>query len=238
MHSILLPIPLFFGYNTPMKHKGIIFDLDGTLVDTLQDIAASMNKALELRGYPPLKTDAYRDKVGWGIRRLAELCLQELGRCENLEENSELVAQDTIRLYTEKPLVYTKPYPGIPELIATLRSRKLKTAILTNKNDPTTQLVVSGLFPQGSFSIVRGETSGKPRKPDPQCVWDLLVEMSLNPSDVIFVGDSEVDIETAVSSGCFPLGVSWGYRSRETIINAGARRIIDKPEELLEIILV
>jgi len=219
-----------------MKHKGIIFDLDGTLVDTLEDIASSMNKALEARGFPALEVDAYRDKVGWGILRLASLCLEASGHLDDLEENAALVAADTVRFYTEKPVVYTKAYPGIPELIAELRRRKIKTAVLTNKNDPTAQLVVSRLFPQGSFSIVRGEIRGKPRKPDPECVWDLLVEMHLSPSDVIFAGDSEVDIETAVTSGCFPLGVSWGYRSREIISDAGARLIIDRPEELLQFI--
>jgi len=93
---------------------------------------------------------------------------------------------------------------------------------------------VAGLFPQGPFSIVRGELGGKPRKPDPACVWEMLVDIDLTPADVIFAGDSEIDMETAHSSGCFPLGVSWGYRPRQIIEQAGARRIIDKPEELLE----
>ncbi|MDR0312530.1 MAG: HAD family hydrolase [Treponema sp.] len=216
-----------------MKHKGVIFDLDGTLIDTLEDIAASMNRALEKHGLPLVKTEEYRDKVGWGIRRLAFLCLPEDIRNE---ERASLVADDAIQFYSAAPLVYTKPYPGILELVAQLPRKKIKTAVLTNKPDPTTQLVVAGLFPQGTFNIVQGEVRGRPRKPDPACVWDLLVELNLNPADVVFVGDSEVDIETAVTSGCFPLGVSWGYRSRDTILKAGARQIIDKPEELLELL--
>jgi len=229
-----------------MKYKGVIFDLDGTLVDTLGDIAASMNKALELHGYPTLQTEEYRDKVGWGLRRLASLCIaagigRGSGRQDNdleneIEEKAPAVAADAVRLYTETPLKYTTVYPGMPELVSELRRKKMKTAVLTNKNDPTAQLVVAGLFPQGSFNIVQGEVNGKPRKPDPACVWELLVELGLNPADVIFIGDSEIDIETAVSSGCFPLGVSWGYRSREIILKAGARRIIDKPDELLDMI--
>jgi len=226
-----------------MKYKGVIFDLDGTLVDTLGDIAASMNKALEKNGYPTLETEEYKDKVGWGLRRLASLCiaaretsLHVAGGREENEEAAEIIAADTVQIYTKAPLVHTTVYPGISEVVSELRRRKFKTAVLTNKNDPTAQLVVAGLFPQGSFDIVQGEISGKPRKPDPASVWDMLVELSLNPADVIFVGDSEVDIETAVTSGCFPLGVSWGYRSRETILNAGARRIIDKPEELLDLL--
>ena len=214
-----------------MKHKGVIFDLDGTLIDTLADIAMSMNRALEKNGFPVLETAAYRDKVGWGIRRLASLCLPG----EN-EETANKVANDAVRFYTENPLVLTKPYPGIPELVSALRQKKIKTAVLTNKPDPTAQLVIAGIFPHGSFGIIRGEIFGRPRKPDPACVWDLIVELDLNPSDFLFAGDSEVDMETAVSSGCFPLGVSWGYRSRETIAKAGARHIIDRPEELLELL--
>ena len=217
-----------------MRHKGVIFDMDGTLVDTLQDIAASMNKALELHGFPVLEIEAYRDKVGWGIRRLAFLCLQAGGVNGSLEKDAELVAADAVRFYTEDPVVKTTVYPGMLELTAELRRKKIKTAVLTNKNDPTAQLVVSRLFPADAFNIVRGEMKGRPRKPDPECVWDLLVDMDLNPADVVFAGDSEVDIETAVSSGCFPLGVSWGYRPRQIIVNAGARRVIDKPEELLQ----
>jgi len=217
-----------------MKHRGVIFDLDGTLVDTLRDIAASMNKALETHGFPVLEIEAYRDKVGWGIRQLAFLCLQAVGVKDSLEKNAEMVAADAVRFYTEEPVVKTIVYPGMLELLAELRRKKIKTAVLTNKNDQTAQLVISRLFPVDSFNIVRGETKGSPRKPDPACVWDLLVEMDLNPADVIFAGDSEVDMETAVTSGCFPLGVSWGYRSLQTIINAGARQVIDKPEELMQ----
>ena len=216
-----------------MKHKGVIFDLDGTLVDTLGDIAASMNRALNLRGFPEHAAEDYRDKVGWGIKRLAYLILPEEAR---QEETVAQVAADASRFYAEVPLVYSRPYPGIPELVAVLRQKKIKTAVLTNKPDPTAQKVIAGLFPAFSFNCVQGEISGKPRKPDPTCVWDLLVDLDLTPANVVFIGDSEVDMEIAAASGCYALGVSWGYRSRETIANAGARRIIEKPEELLELI--
>ena len=226
-----------------MKHKGVIFDLDGTLIDTLGDIAGSMNRALTKHGFPILEKEAYREKVGWGIRKLAYLCILASGRFDEKLQNEELkktadaVANDAVQFYSEVPLVYTKPYPGILDLVSQLRQKKIKTAVLTNKPDPTAQLVVAGLFPPGSFSIVRGEIFGKPRKPDPACVWDIAVELDLTPAEIIFVGDSEVDIETAVASGCFPLGVSWGYRSRETILKAGARQIIDKPGELIDNII-
>ena len=217
-----------------LKYKGIIFDLDGTLADSLEDIAVSVNKALQLRGFPELKIEEYRDKVGWGINRLVFLALPENSRCE---ETAALIAADSSAFYAENPLVYTRLYPGVSELIETLMKMDIKTAVLTNKPNPVAQKVIAGLFPPGSFNIIQGEISGKPRKPDPACVWELLVKMNLTPADVIFAGDSEVDIKTTLSSGCFPLGVSWGYRSRKVITEAGARHIIDKPQEIFSFLL-
>ena len=214
-----------------IKYKGVIFDLDGTLIDTLEDIAVNMNNALKIHAFPELPIEQYRDKVGWGIKRLAFLALPEESRNE---ETAAMVAADASRFYAEQPLVYTRPYPGIIELLAALKQKKIKLAVLSNKPDAVAQKVIAGLFPPSLFNLVQGEVSGKPRKPDPACVWEMLVEMDLSPSDAIFIGDSEVDIETAVSSGCYPLGVTWGYRSRETILKAGARGIIEKPEELLD----
>jgi len=214
------------------KHSGVIFDLDGTLVDTLGDIAASMNRAMKLHGFPEHAAEEYRDKVGWGIKRLAFLALPTEAQ---QEETAALVAADAALFYAETPLVYSRPYPGIPELVSVLKQKKIKSAVLTNKPDPVAQKVIAGLFPAGSFNCVLGEISGKPRKPDPACVWELLVDIDLSPSDAVFVGDSEIDMETALAAGCFPLGVSWGYRPRKTIDTAGARRIIERPEELLEL---
>ena len=213
------------------KYTGVIFDLDGTLVDTLGDIAASMNYALKAEGFPELPAEEYRDKVGWGIKRLAYLALPGEAR---QEETAARIALCAAEFYAEHPLVYSRAYPGTLELIAGLGRKKIKTAVLTNKPDSAAQMVIGGLFPPGSFSIVQGEISGKPRKPDPACVWELLIELDLTPANVIFMGDSEIDMEIAVSSGCFPLGVDWGYRSSETITNAGARRIIREPGELLD----
>ena len=213
------------------KYRGVIFDLDGTLVDTLEDIAASMNRALKLRGFPELPAEEYREKVGWGIRRLAFLSLPAEAQ---QEETADSIAMDASRFYAEVPLAYSRPYPGISELVSELGHRKIRTAVLTNKPDPPAQKVIAGLFPQGSFRRVQGEIFGNPRKPDPACVWELLIDLDLTPSDVVFAGDSEIDMETALASGCFPLGVSWGFRSRQVIEKAGARRIIESPEELLE----
>ena len=215
-----------------VKYKGVIFDLDGTLVDTLDDIAVSMNNALKLRDFPELPAGEYREKVGWGIQRLAFLALPEEAR---QKETAALVAADASRFYAETPLAFSRPYPGIPALVSELGRKKIKTAVLSNKPDPVAQKVITGLFPPGSFIIVQGEITGRPRKRDPACVWDLLIELDLTPADIIFAGDSEIDMETAIAAGCFPLGISWGFRPRDTIEKAGARRIIDSPEELLNL---
>ena len=215
------------------KYKGVFFDLDGTLVDTLEDIAAGMNRALRGRGFPEHPVEAYREKVGWGVRQLALLSVPEAARSR---ETADLLAADVTAFYAEAPLVYSRPFPGIPELVNALLAQKIKLAVITNKPDLIAQQVIAGLFPPSAFTIVRGDSPERARKPDPACVWELLVELGLTPSSVIFVGDSEVDMEMALSSGCYALGVGWGYRSRETLIEAGAKRIIEKPEELLELL--
>jgi phosphoglycolate phosphatase len=216
-----------------MKFRGVIFDLDGTLADTLADIASSMNRALESRGYPPHEPAAYKDMVGWGMEVLAQKALPpEAGD----EPNIEALAAAARRFYAEKPLVHTRLYPGIPEMAAELKRRRVKIAVLTNKPDPVAQMVIAGLFPPDTFALIRGEIPGLPRKPDPAVLWDMLLDLDLSPRDLIFAGDSEVDMETALAADCHALGVSWGFRGREALIKAGAQRVIDTPAELLRLI--
>ena len=216
-----------------LKYKGVIFDLDGTLVDTLDDIAASMNRALKTRGFPEHPAENYKSKVGWGIKRLALLSLPEGARSE---KTAALVAADAAIFYAEAPLVHSRPYPGILDIISALKQKNVKTAVLTNKPDPVAQKVISGLFPPFSFEEVLGEREGMKRKPDPSSTWELIVGMGITPRDTIFVGDSEIDMETALAASCHALGVSWGYRPLEVLEKAGAQRIIHKPGELLEIL--
>ena len=213
-----------------MKFRCVIFDLDGTLVDTIDDIAASMNRALVFRGFSPVSPGAYRSMVGWGFRRLAYLALPPAAREDAAVEALSAAA---VRFYAERPIVHSKPYRGIPELAAELKRKKIKTAILTNKPDPVTHLVVGGLFPPGSFDAVYGDRPGVPRKPDPAGVWEILMELDRTPRETIFMGDSEIDVETARAAGCHALGVGWGFREKAALETAGADRIIDRPEELL-----
>ncbi|MDR1174422.1 MAG: HAD family hydrolase [Treponema sp.] len=212
-----------------MKYSCAIFDLDGTLADTIADIAASMNRALELHGFPRRPPEMYPGIVGYGIKKLAFDALPE----ETVtEEIAAAVAADAARFYAEKPLVHTRAYPGIPELIAELRGKKFKTAVISNKPDPVARIVVHGLFPAGSFDLVQGERQDMARKPDPAAVWEILVQLDKTPRDTIFVGDSEVDMETARNAACFPLGVSWGFRPVSVLKEAGAALIVDSPGEI------
>jgi phosphoglycolate phosphatase len=219
-----------------MKYNCVIFDLDGTLVDTIRDIAEYMNKALVFHGFPPVPLEKYPSMVGWGIKKLARAALGESKNETAAEEIVEKVVAAALRFYEEVPFVYSKPYPGIPETVSELAKKHIRMAVISNKPDPVTRLVIEGLFPGNPFRVVRGEIPGVPRKPDPAAVWELLVQMDRTPRETVFVGDSEIDMETARNVGCFALGVSWGFRPRNVIEQAGAKMIIDRPGEILALI--
>jgi len=212
------------------KYRCVIFDCDGTLADTLEDIAAAMNGALSERGFPAVPVDKYRGMVGWGIFRLAELALPETARTgENVRTVGNLAGRLMEDSLSGKSL--SKPYPGIRELLAELGNSKTRTAVLSNKPDPVLRRLMKDLFPEHVFDAVYGLRPGAPPKPDPSQVWEILTDMGINPHDTVLTGDSEIDMETARNAGCYPLGVSWGFRSRAELEASGAARIIDAPEE-------
>jgi phosphoglycolate phosphatase len=214
-----------------LKFRCVIFDCDGTLVDTLEDIAAAMNLSLVEHGFPVVPLEKYRDIVGWGIIRLAELALPQEARTK---DTIRMVSNYARQLMEEQPFAesLSKPYPGIPELLAELQEKKIKTAVLSNKPDTALRRIITAIFPQHHFNSVWGLRHGAAPKPDPDSVWELLANMGLNPHEAVLMGDSEIDMETARNAGCYPLGVSWGFRSRATLVSSGAARIIDKPSEL------
>jgi phosphoglycolate phosphatase len=222
-----------FARKTDMKYRCVLFDLDGTLVDTIEDIAAAMNRSLEYHHYPPLPVERFPGMVGQGIVKLALDALPEEAKSG---ETAALVAAAAARFYAEKPLVHSKPYPGMAELVKTLVEGGVKTAVISNKPDAITRLVVEGLFPAGSFRVIQGEKTGTPRKPDPASVWDILVGLDCTPRETVLAGDSEIDMATAHNAGCFALGVSWGFRPRRILEEAKAALIVDTPEEILALI--
>jgi phosphoglycolate phosphatase len=216
-----------------MKYRCVIFDCDGTLVDTLEDIAAAMNAALCAHGFPPAPLEKYRDMVGWGIYRLASLALPEGERTEPMVQ---ALGDHARRLMEEQESFISRPYPGIPALLAELKAKKITVGVLSNKPDAALRRLADSLFPPLSFDAVCGLYPGMIPKPDPSAVWELLTELYHVPGETIFIGDSEIDMETARNAGCYPLGVSWGFRSRSVLETAGAARIIDTPQEIWEII--
>jgi phosphoglycolate phosphatase len=221
-----------------MRFKCVIFDLDGTLADTLEDIAAAMNHALETRGLKALSPERYAKIVGNGLRNLAINALPPQARDSG---TVDAVYRDTMAFYREHPVNHTKLYPGIAELIAELRGRsgrksEIKIAVLSNKPDPLTQTVIGRLFPSGSFDLVYGESPVFPRKPDPASTWDIITELDASPRETLLVGDSEIDLATASAAECSFLGAAWGFRGREALLAAGAGRVIDHPGELPELL--
>jgi phosphoglycolate phosphatase len=221
-----------------MRFKCIIFDLDGTLANTLGDIAASMNHALETRGLNALDPEAYTKIVGNGLRNLAREALPPSARDA---ETVDAACRDAMDYYHEHPVDHAKLYPGIAELLTALRGKqdrraRIKTAVLSNKPDPLTHRVIGRLFPPYTFDLVFGERPDVPRKPDPASTWDIITELDASPRETLLVGDSEIDLATASAAECSFLGAAWGFRGRQALQDAGADRIIDHPGELLELL--
>jgi phosphoglycolate phosphatase len=221
-----------------MRFKCIIFDLDGTLANTLRDIAAAVNHALTAGGWSALPPERYAEIVGGGLRNLVREALPSQARNA---ETVDAACREAGDYYREHPADYAQLYPGIAELIAALRGRadrrsRIKTAVLSNKPDPLTQMVIGKLFPPYTFDLVFGERPAFPRKPDPASTWDLITELDASPRETLFVGDSETDVATAKAAECNFLGAAWGFRGRQALQAAGAERIIDRPGELLELL--
>lgn len=213
-----------------MKTQLAIFDLDGTLLNTIGDLAVACNASLALRGLPQHSYETYCGFVGNGIMRLVERALSEPLRTP---ENVALMRADFVRHYTEHIDAYTKPYDGIPELLAELVRRGVRLAVASNKFQAGTEKLVRIFFPDIPFDPVFGQREGVPLKPDPAVVEEILACTGIARERALYVGDSAIDIETARAAGVRSVGVSWGFRSRAELEEAGAPRIIDRPEELL-----
>lgn len=209
----------------------IIFDLDGTLLDTIDDLGYACNYALEQTGYPTHKIDDYPRMVGNGINNLIRRALPESGRTE---ENVLKVREFFVPYYNAHNCDYTRPYEGIPELLAILKSQGHQLAVASNKYQAATEKIVNYCFP-GIFDIILGEREGIERKPNPQIVHDILSSLNANRSS-LYIGDSLVDRDTAQNANVPFVACSWGFVSRNALIEAGVTRIIDRPEDLINYI--
>ena len=205
----------------------IIFDLDGTLLNTIDDLGYACNHALEQAGYPTHPIEAYPEKVGNGINNLIRRALPE---GERTEEKILRVREFFVPYYDAHNCDYTRPYEGIPELLAALKRQGHQLAVASNKYQAATEKIVSHYFPD-VFAVILGERAGVERKPDPQIVYDIRAAL---PGEALYIGDSLVDMETARNAGVPFIACSWGFVARNQLVAAGAEHIADRAEEIEE----
>ena len=213
-----------------MQPKLIIFDLDGTLLDTIGDLAVACNAMLARRGLPEHTYADYCRFVGNGILRLVERALPEELRTPDYVAAARA---DFIDYYTAHIDRCTKPYAGIPELLDALMQRGIRLAVASNKYQQGTEKLIGRFFPEIRFDAVLGQRPDVPMKPDPTVVEEILAVTGIARSETLYVGDSGVDMQTAAAAGVRSVGVTWGFRSREELQAAGAGTLIDRPEALL-----
>ena len=209
--------------------KLLIFDLDGTLLNSLQDLAASTNYALRQHGYPTHELPAFRYFVGNGINKLLERALPEK---ERTHENMLKIREDFMAYYAVHKADFTTPYDGIYDLLKALKRHHLLLAVASNKYHEATRELIPEYFGEGLFDFVYGQREGIPVKPNPTIVFDIMKEAGVTKEEVLYVGDSGVDMQTAVNSGVTSVGVTWGFRDRKELLANGAQYIADEPCEI------
>lgn len=212
-----------------MRYELVIFDLDGTILDTLEDLAESVNFALGKNGLPLRKKEEVRQFLGNGIRRLIALSVPE----GTPLELSDRVFADFFAHYKVHLADKTAPYPGISELIGDLRSAGIKTAVISNKADEAVLSLCEKYF-GGLFDCVMGERQGIRRKPAPDSVYSAAKSLGVPKEKILYIGDSEVDIETAANAGIDLIAVSWGFRDKALLQKCGAKVIADSPKEIYD----
>jgi len=213
-----------------MEFGGVIFDLDGTLVDTLEDIGDAMDRVLAREGAPGHAYEEYRYLIGHGIRNLVTQALPaELRSDEYIARCYERMIDD----YGRNSLVKTRPYAGVPELVRALRAGGVPLAIHSNKADEPTHAIVAALLDPDDFAVVHGARPDAPLKPDPAVALAIAARFGLPPARIVYLGDSLVDMGTATAAGMIPVGAAWGFRTREELVESGAAAVIDAPLDLL-----
>ena len=212
--------------------RACIFDLDGTLTNTLESLTYSVNETLKEMGLRTISSEQCRQFVGNGARCLMKRALQVSGdeNAGRLEEGMKVYG----RIFGANCTYHVTPYEGIPEMLDELKKRGMKLGVLSNKPHGQTVDVAEKIFGSGMFEEIQGQSESLARKPDPAGVFYLLEKMQISKEECLYIGDSEVDIATGSAAGVQSVGVSWGFRSRETLKEAGAQIIIDVPQELLQ----
>ena len=214
-------------------YKHVIFDLDGTLLNTIDDLAAAGNWVCRNHGWPVHTVEEYKYFVGNGMAKLAGRFAPEDWRTP---ERIAALLEEFMPYYNAHKEDKTAPYPGVVALLDRLKGAGVRMAVLSNKAHSLAPAIIEGYFP-GVFDFVQGALEGVPTKPDPTLLHRLMGEMGATPADTLFVGDSSVDIRTAKNGGLISCGVLWGFRTRAELETEGADRIVGTPEELGELIL-
>lgn len=212
----------------PAKPKLCVFDLDGTLVDSLRDIAEALNECLALLGVPQHPLDGYRYMVGEGVPKLCERAIGDA--------HPELVPRliDLARArYRTRPLQATRPYAGVPELVEALSRRGVILGVLSNKPHDLTVRMVDHFWPNNPFRFVQGYVAEASRKPDPRHLLEMCSAAGIVPRDCCMIGDTPTDVATAQAAGAGHVAVTWGFRTHEDLRAGGAERMVDRPEEVL-----
>jgi phosphoglycolate phosphatase len=214
----------------PDSYKGVIFDLDGTLLDTIDDIAGAMNRVLERHHCETFDIAKYKILVGDGIEEMVARALAP--RVLSPADMAAFIAEYR-REYELSWRLHSRPYPGVPVLLRALEARGVRTAVLSNKSDAFTRAMVAELLPGFRFDAVRGALPSVPLKPDPTVALSIVKDMGLLPDDVAFVGDTKVDMAAARAAGLCAVGALWGFRTAEELTASGADLIIASPLDLL-----
>ena len=218
---------------TPFRPGAVIFDLDGTLLDTLEDLADAANGMLATHGYPTHAIDAYRYFVGDGMNMLVTRAVPEDQRDAVTLEKCLITMK---REYQRCLNVKTEPYAGIETMLAELNADKIPLAVLTNKPTPFVEQCIERFFPGNLFDQVIGQHDGLPKKPDPAGALQIAGAWGFATSEIVYVGDTSTDMETAVRAGMLPVGVLWGFRTREELEKYGAKRLIASPVDLIPVV--
>lgn len=210
--------------------KGVVFDLDGTLANSIEDIADSMNIVLSEKDFPTHDYDTYKTFVGKGIKSLVENALPD---SERDEATLNACFNQMMSVYDDNCVVKTCLYPGIAELLTELQKKDIKIAIFSNKANELTQKVVKVLLADWPLEMVIGAGGDIPKKPDPKGALLISEKMGIAPDKLIYVGDSGVDMQTAENSGMYAAGVLWGFRDMEELLENGAKILVENPMDLL-----
>lgn len=216
-----------------MSYQAVLFDLDGTLLDTIDDLADSTNRALKRMGLPAHPAESYKYFIGDGVENIARRALGQAGN------DADAVAQCIIWMrqeYSKRWAEKTRPYDGVGEMLTALAGRRVAMAILSNKPDEFTRLIVAELLGHWRFEPVRGARDDAPPKPDPAVALEIARSLQVPPAKFLYLGDTNTDMQTANAAGMYAVGATWGFRPAQELLDSGAKTLIDRPCELLSLL--